>query len=125
MKRYRIIAICDPYNARRHYRGQEVLRYDMATPVEWVMEDYLTEQQAHEMLNEYAFGLKGAMPYDDEFISELRHDLIEDGISVEDVDRKMSWYVGEGWYNDGVLLYQYGDDYLRDDVMLYRIEERE
>ena len=34
-----IKATCDPYNARKHYNGQKVLQYDMATPVKWVMED--------------------------------------------------------------------------------------
>lgn len=116
MKPYRIIATCDPYNAKHHYHGQAVVRYNLTTPVEWVMEDYLTLDEAQSILDAYASDLGDDYVWnDDKWIAELQ----EEGIDV-------SWYKGEGVYTtEGVLVYQHGDIYLRDDVVIYRIEEIE
>lgn len=115
MKKYQINAICDPYNAQRHYHGQRVVRYNCATPVEWVMEEGITLEEAHDILDTYANDLGDDYTWnDDEWIKELQ----EEGIDT-------SWYKGEGIYTDGVLVYQHGDMSLTDDVMLYRIEEME
>ncbi|MBO7684874.1 MAG: hypothetical protein J6Y20_04900 [Lachnospiraceae bacterium] len=51
---YRIIARCDPYNARMHYNGQEVLKYDGTTPVAWVWDDDLTLDEANDEIFGYA-----------------------------------------------------------------------
>ena len=122
-RNYRIVAICDPYNARWHYHGERVLRYNMATPIEWIMEDELTEEEAHALLYDYASEGSCVFPMDDETLADWRKELLADGITEEAVDAALAWYQGPGYYNDDhALIYQYGDDYLRDDVMLYRIE---
>lgn len=114
MRTYRIIATCDPYNANHHYHGQTVVRYNGATPVEWVMEDYLTLDKAQSILDAYASDLGDDYLWNDDTLIE---ELKKDGVDV-------SWYKGEGVYTpDGVLVYQHGDIYLRDDVVTYRIEE--
>lgn len=123
-KRFRVVASCDPYHARMNHRGQEVLKWDMTTPIKWVMDDDLTEAEAHAILDDYSYDLKDAWFYDEQQIAELRQDLIEDGLMpLEAIDRNLSWFIGEGVYVDGVLVYHFGDDSLRDDVMLYCIEE--
>lgn len=52
MKHYCIIAKCDPYNARRHHHGERVVRYDGATPVEWIHcgESFDSLREANERL---------------------------------------------------------------------------
>jgi hypothetical protein len=113
--KYQITAICDPYHARNHYHCQRVIRYNHATPVEWIMEEDLTLEEAQSILDTYASDMGDDYTWnDDEWIKTLQ----EEGIDT-------SWYRGEGVYTDGVLIYQHGDMSLRDDVMLYRIEEYE
>ena len=41
MKKYIIIASCDPYNAKCHYHGERVIKYNGPTPVQWVLDDNL------------------------------------------------------------------------------------
>ena len=125
-RNYRIVAICNPYHARFHYRGQEVLRYDVATPVEWVMEDDLTEAEAHEILDSYACDLSDDVSYydDDYHYETIEYLTEEEGMSLIEACQALVWYVGEGYYLDHSLYYKCGDDSLRDDVMLYRIEEK-
>ena len=41
-KTYRVIASCDPYHARIHYHGEEVIRKDGAIPVAWVHSPLMT-----------------------------------------------------------------------------------
>lgn len=60
MKRYRIICITDPYHASRSasHKGKEILKYNGATPVEWVHDDYFglgyTLEEARKELDGYA-----------------------------------------------------------------------
>lgn len=51
-----IVAKCDPYNARHHWHGERVLKYDGPTPVEWVKEMFDTEEEAKDQL--YAWCLE-------------------------------------------------------------------
>ena len=54
MEMYRIIARCDPYNARKHHHGEEVVERDGATPVAWVLEDGLSLDEANRKIYELA-----------------------------------------------------------------------
>lgn len=53
MEKYMIVAKCDPYNAKKHYNGQKVLRYDGSTPVEWVAADGMTMREAKDTLYDW------------------------------------------------------------------------
>lgn len=122
---YRIVAACDPYNARFHHHNEQVLKYDGATPIEWVVDDSYgdgyTLEEAYDILDSYANQLNDDTCYeDDASIDEMRRELEEYG---EEAD--LSWYKGAGWYENNVLVYRHGYEYLRDDVVLYSIEEME
>lgn len=126
MKKYMITATCNPYNARTHYNSQRVLRYDMTTPIKWVMEDAygdgLTLEQAQDILDSYADQLSDDTSYiDDEWLAQM----VAEAKEYSEVDLDTSWYKGAGWYCNEHLVYQRGDESLRDDVMLYWIEEME
>jgi len=56
MKHYRIIAKCDPYNARMHHCGEKVLKRDGITPVCWLYDnrEHLTLKEANAVLLELA-----------------------------------------------------------------------
>lgn len=124
MKKYRIIANCDPYNARFHYHNEQVLKYDGATPIEWVVDDNYgdgyTLEEAHDILDGYADQLNDDTCYeDDASVADMRREI--EAETGEEAD--FSWYEGAGWYENNVLVYRHGDGYLRDDVMLYSIDE--
>lgn len=126
MKKYMITAACNPYNARTHYNGQRVLRYDMTTPINWVMEDSdgdgLTLEEAQDILDSYANQLSDDTSYiDDEWLAQM----VAEAKEYDEVDLDTSWYKGAGWYCNEHLVYQRGEESLRDDVMLYWIEEME
>ena len=55
-KTYRIIAKCDPYNARKHYHGEKVLKRDGATPVAWLFNnhEHLTLKEANQVTKDIA-----------------------------------------------------------------------
>lgn len=122
MKKFRIVASCDPYNARFHYHRQEVIRYNGLTPVEWVMVDNLTEEEAIEELRTYAFQdfCRGDYSYeDDNSIEELKKVLEEEGCT----DADFSWYKGAGFYTENIAVWLEGENSYRYDVMYYSIEE--
>ena len=122
MKKFRITASCDPYNARFHYNGQEVISYSGATPVEWVMADNLTEEEAIDKFRSYAYEEFNRDNYsykDDSSIEELKKVLEEEGC----VDADFSWYKGAGFYTENVAVWLEGERSYRSDTMLYRIEE--
>lgn len=50
---YMIVAKCDPYNAKHHWHGQRVLKYDGPTPVEWVAGEFDTEEEAKDQLHDW------------------------------------------------------------------------
>ncbi len=102
-KTYRIVAKCDPYNARRHHHGEEVVRYDGATPVEWVHDDRrsLTLKEA----NDHLFGMLkvAAGQYFDNW-----------GLAVMNVE-KLGLSIDAGTLQDGTR-------YFHDDAMTYSVE---
>lgn len=129
---YRIVAQCDPYNARMHYNHQRVLEYDGATPIKWVMsEGYASEAEAKKALMDLAMTGKpyenGGWSYEDEdSIADLKESIMEDW-DDEDEEPDFSWFKGPGIYERGgrepypVLLE--GETSFRDDTMTYSIEE--
>lgn len=122
MKKFRITANCDPYNARFHYNGQEVISYSGATPVEWVMADNLTEEEAIDEFRSYAYEEFNRDNYsyeDDNSIEELKKVLEEEGCA----DADFSWYKGAGFYTENVAVWLEGERSYRSDAMLYRIEK--
>lgn len=127
-KKYMIVAGCDPYNAHRHYNGQRVLRYTGTTPTAWVMEENLTKDEAHNLLNSYACeDLSVDLLYFEsaEEIEELVRKTLDDG--DEDAVVDTSFFKGAGFYNgigsDSEAIYLKGDDSYSCDVMTYSIEE--
>lgn len=124
MKKYIITAACNPYNARTHYNGERVLRYDMTTPIKWVIDDFYGEglslEEAMDILDSFAHQLGDDVRWMDDY------NLAEDVRffkEEENIDLDTSWYKGEGWYRDEYQVYKRGDMCLRDDVMDYAIEE--
>ena len=124
MKKYIITASCNPYHARCHYNGQLVLKYDMATPVKWVADDFygqgLSLDEAMDILDGYANQLNDDTHYEnDESVQSWAAELLEtDGVVLD-----TTWFKGAGWYENNVLVYKRGDMGLEDDVMYYAIEE--
>lgn len=110
-KKYMITVSCDPYNSRFHYHGEPVVDYDGRTPVEWIKEDELTEQEALEELEKIASRIQTWMFYNAEVIQEFFG------------DETPEWYKGEGYYEDEVPMYLVGERYLEHDVLRYSIEE--
>lgn len=124
-KKFQITATCDPYNALFHYKDQRVLAFDGAAPIKWLSDDNYGDGFDHEealsKLDTYANDLNDdTCYYDDATIASMREEA--EGYDEQFDD---SWYKGEGWYENGVLIYKHGDEYLRDDVVLYAIEEIE
>lgn len=124
MKKYIITGSCDPYNARFHFNGSnnQPLRYDMTTPVEWVVDDDYgrgyTLEEAYNILDGYANQMSDDVSYcDDEWIKQM----VDEAKEYDDIDLDTSWYKGAGWYCGETLVYQHGDEYLRDDSMNYSI----
>lgn len=134
MNAYRIVAHCDPYNARKHYNHEPVIRYDGATPIEWVIEDgFSTEKEAVDALMRFAKSGReyesGSWNwYDDAEVEELKRQLAEDfGEDASDVD--IDWYEGEGIYcnygaGNGPLLLV-GQKSFSDDSMSYWVDDYE
>ena len=128
---YRITATCDPYNARKHYNGQPVLKYDMATPVKWVIEDDIpTPEKAKEKLMRLA---KTGKPYenggwsyeDQESVEEFRKEMLElhgDEMTDEKKETLTDWYKGPGIYDQTYPVLLEGETSFHDDTMTYMIE---
>lgn len=132
---YRIECTCDPYNARNHYNGEEVLQYNMMTPVRWVIESgFATLDEAKDALMRLAKtgggNESGTWEYiDEDFVRRLNAavkekfpDDFEDG---EEPDA--SWFKGEGIYESTGARFRpillKGETSFRDDVLTYSIEE--
>ena len=124
-QKYIIVAMCDPYNARKHYHGEKVLKRDGATPIHWVFKDeyFDTEDEAKEALLKaarYDYSYE-----DDESIADLRESLQQEN---EDFDGTIDWYKGPGVYDpdqNNTLIYLEGDSSYSDDSMTYMIDKVE
>lgn len=127
-KKKMIVAVCDPYNSRWHYRGERVLAQEGTSPTAWVLDDGdgrgLTEREAHKRLAELICWADSARFVSDEDANDeaeqLRADFGENGALWG-----MSWYVGQGYYawDDNYLVMREGEDSFREDSMVYKIED--
>jgi len=129
---WRIVAQCNPYNARMHYNHQRVLEYDGATPVKWVMsEGYASEDEAKEALMKLAMTGNpfegGGWTYEDEdSIAELKSAIIEDfGDDPDFEEPDFAWFQGPGIYDGESPVLLKGETMSNDDTMTYSIEEAE
>ena len=129
---FRIIAKCDPYNAKAHYYGQKVIRHDGPTPVVWVYDDNLGEGFTEEDAKEYLFVLaeecmenssNGSWSWeDDESVAQLKVQAKED--LGDDYDESIfNWYKGEGIYNFQTLILKRGATSFEDDSVTYMVEK--
>lgn len=137
MKTYRISASCNPYHARFNYNGQRVLKRDGATPVKWVMEDGLTEEEALQRLWEFACedcesNYANWSREDAESIEDMAKMLADDesnDLTIEAARECFGWFKGEGIYTTGVdcpeLVMLKGERSYSYDTMTYEVEEDE
>ena len=137
MKTYRITANCNPYHARLHYNGQRVLKRDGATPVKWVIEDGMTEEEALQRL--WAFAREDAASNyanwsreDAESIEDMAQMMADDDsndLTLEQARELFDWFEGEGIYSTGSdhpeLVMLKGERSYSYDVMTYCVEEDE
>lgn len=137
MKTYRITASCNPYHAKFHYNGQRVLKRDGATPVKWVIEDGLTEDEALQRLWEFACedcerNYANWSREDAESIEDMAQMLADDemnDLTLEEARECFGWFRGEGIYTTGgnqpepVMLK--GERSYSYDTMTYVVEEDE
>ena len=127
---YRIIAHCDPYNARFHYHSGEVIKRDGSTPVAWVIETFRTQDEAREYLWKMALedcNERDDLSFENDYnINDQVSAISEyEGIPVDEVREMFSWYEGEGvYYCDGhePMMLKGGDSYSYD-TMTYGIKE--
>lgn len=131
---FTITATCDPYNAKHHYHGEEVIRYQGATPIEWVIDKYSSIEEAQSAL--WSMALEEC----DNNLASLSHifdENIEADIQAISEDEELdeagirelrnwfaSWYKGEGvYYNDSrdVMMLK-GDECYSFDTMSYSIK---
>ena len=137
MKTYRITASCNPYHARFHYHGGRVLKRDGATPVKWVIEDGMTEEEALQKLwgfacedceRNYANWSRANAESIEDMAQELAEDEAND-LTIEQARELFDWFEGEGIYSTGgdrpepVMLK--GERSYSYDVMTYCVEEDE
>lgn len=119
-----IVARCDPYHARFHYNGQKVLKYDGATPVEWIQDDDFGDGYTIEKAKEAIWKLALDSCDDnwnhenDDSIADFKAQILED--HGEDVE--MDWYKGEGVYENNYPVILKGETSFQDDVMSYSVE---
>ncbi len=125
----RIIASCNPYNAKFHYNGQEVVKYDGHTPVQWVMGNYDSIEEAKEAL--WGFAMEDCNSHDDlshEYEEGIEEDIryfTEEGEDEEETRKwYASWYKGEGIYSNDTheAMMLKGDSSYSYDIMSYWIE---
>lgn len=132
----KIIASCNPYNAKTHYHGEKVVQYDGATPVQWIIGEYASADKAKDTL--WKMALEECNRHDD--LSHEDSEGIEYDIAAISEDRDLDeagvqelrnwyadWFKGEGvYYNDShEPMMLKGDTFYSYDVMSYGIEEIE
>lgn len=102
-KTYRIVAKCDPYNAKKHYHGEKVIRRDGATPVEWIHDNHegMTLEAANAVLLDFARETAG------QYIPNW-------GLAVLHLEKYTDGVASCGTRKDGTR-------YLTDDTMTYSV----
>ena len=124
MGKYIIVAKCDPYNARCHWNGQKVIKYDGATPIEWVQGEFDTENEAKDALYEWC--LKENMDFSEWFaesVADTAYLYCKDGL-VKAAEEILHEYNenGDGIYLNTTQIMAVGDWCYSWDVMSYSIE---
>lgn len=110
-KKYRVVAssphrLCWPYRAEIIEQSESYCT--------WIVRDDLSKDEALDLINECASEMCD-WSYENEYtIAELKDEF-------EDMDT--SWYVCEGYYNNGVLMHRCGDEYVDCLDVYYKIEE--
>ena len=120
MKQFRIVAKCDPYNAKKHYLGQKVLKYDGITPIHWVIEDgFASEEEAKKALKNLAIDSYFATYEDENTVAETKREFEEEmGLRYD-----TSWYKGPGIYMENVPVLLEGESAFHDDSMTYCVDD--
>lgn len=127
---FKIIAHCDPYNARFHYHSGEIIKRDGTTPIAWVIREFPTFCEAQKYLYKMAIedsNERDDLSFEDDYnINDQINAIAEyEEIPLDEVRKMFSWYQGEGvYYCDGhePLMLKNGNSYSYD-VMTYSIEE--
>lgn len=121
--KFAIVAKCNPYNAKFHYHEEKVLKYDGVNPVEWVLQEFDTEDEALSELYKMAKSEEGIVErtYDD-VLEEIKD--MDDIIDIKNHIDKFLEY-GDGLYycnTFDILMVKDGDSYSYD-TMTYSVEE--
>jgi hypothetical protein len=129
-KKYRIVCLCDPHNARYYYGGiGEVLKSDNGTPVKWVHWDNFRQgatldEAKKTLVNVGRLWFDISNYYDAERIDDLVYVIAEDmEISQDEARKLVDWYSVPGFYIDNVLQFAEGETSFTYDCLTYRIEE--
>ena len=128
MKNWIITAECDPYNAKFHYNGSEIiLKRDGATPVQWVIGEFDTEEEAKAQLYEWALEYGENIDLGDAAaVTEEAKSLLEDNWQRAQEFLDTIAENGYGIYMlDGQRYFQVmavGDNHYTNDVMKYAVE---
>jgi hypothetical protein len=121
--KFAIVAKCNPYNAKFHYHGEKVLKYDGATPVEWVLQEFDTEDEALSELYKMAKSEEGIVErtYDD-VLEEIKG--MDDIIDIKNhIDKFLEYEDGLYYCNTfDILMVKDGDSYSYV-AMTYSVEE--
>lgn len=121
--KFAIVAKCNPYHAKFHYHGERVLKYDGATPVEWVLQEFDTEDEALSELYKMAKSEKGIVErtYDD-VLEEIKD--MDDIIDIRNhIDKFLEYEDGLYHCDNFEFLMADGGDSYSYDTMTYSVEE--
>jgi hypothetical protein len=121
--KFAIVAKCNPYHAKFHYHGERVLKYDGATPVEWVLQEFDTESKALSELYKMAKSEEGIVErtYLD-VLEEIKN--MDDIIDIKNhIDNFLEYRDGLYYCNTFEFLMAYGGDSYSYDTMTYSVEE--
>jgi hypothetical protein len=120
--KFAIVAKCNPYHSKFYYLGERVLKYDGATPVEWVLQEFDTEDEALSELYKMAKSERGIIERTYDGVLEEIKDM-DDIKDIRDYIDKFLEY-GDGlYYSNFDFLMAEGGDSFSYDVMTYSVEE--
>lgn len=121
--KFAIVAKCNPYNAKFHYHDERVLKYDGVNPVEWVLQEFDTEDEALSELYKMAKSEEGV-------VERIYEDVLEEVKNMNDlmdikqhIDNFLKYGDGLYYCNTFEFLMAEGDDSYSYDTMTYSVEE--
>lgn len=121
--KFAIVAKCNPYHSKFYYHGGKVLKYDGATPIEWVLQEFDTEDEALSELYKMAKSERGVVKrtYDD-VLEEIKD--MDNIIDIRNhIDKFLEYEDGLYYRNTFEFLMAEGGDSYSYDVMTYSVEE--